>query len=108
MAKKAKRPAPVVNVAPGPDPNGGSVLLSRRMGTILGCACLLVFILFDELWLGTLAFGVGFSIIFALEIFHEKSRVWYKSFNFYAALISYALAYGEYVYGLLSRLMDIR
>ena len=107
MAKKANRPQNVTNVAPGADPNAGNALLSRRMGSILGCACLLVFIIFDELWLGTLAFAVGFTIIFALEVFYEKSRSLLRSFNFYGAVVCYLLAYLEYAYGFMTNVMKI-
>lgn len=108
MAKQVKRPAPVVEVKPGADPNGGNMLLSRKMGNILGCVCLLMFILFKELWIGTLAFGIGFTAIFVLQVFLEKSKSWYTSWNLYAALVCYALAYMEYAYGLISNLMNVR
>ena len=108
MAKQVKRPAPVVEVKPGADPNGGNILLSRKMGNILGCVCLLMFILFEQLWIGTLAFGIGFTVIFALQVFIEKSKSWYTSWNLYAALACYGLAYLEYAYGLISNLMNLR
>ena len=107
MAKKVNRTAYTPDVTPGADPNGGNVLLSRRMGTVLGCACLLVFILFENLWIGSLAFGIGFTIIFCLEVFYEKSRNLFRSFNFYGALICYILAYAEYAYGFMTNLMKI-
>ena len=62
MAKKVNRITYTPEVAPGADPNGGNVLLSRKMGNVMGCICLLVFILFKELWIGTLAFGIGFAV----------------------------------------------
>lgn len=107
MAKKAKRPVPVAEVTPGADPNGGNVLLSRRMGTVLGCACMLMFILFDQLWIGTLAFGIGFAIIFGLQVLVEKSKAWYQSWNLYASMICLVLAYLEYTNGFLSNLMTL-
>ncbi len=107
MAKKAKLPEPVVEVTPGQDPNGGNLLLSKRMGNALGCAALIVFIIFGELWIGTLACAVGFCIIFGLEVFYEKSRAWYKSINFYCAILCAVLAYVEYASGFLSNLFKI-
>lgn len=108
MAKKAKQPRVVEDIKPGADPNGGNMLLSRRMGTVLGGACLLMYILFDQLWIGTLAFGIGFAVIFGLQVFYEKSKKWYASFNLYAALVCFILAYAEYNYGFISNLMDRR
>ena len=105
MAKKANRTQPAVDVKPGADPNGGSLLLSRKMGSIMGCACLLVFILFKELWIGMLAFGIGFAIIWGLEVLVEKTKLWYASSNLYLSLVSLALAYAEYAHGLISNLM---
>ena len=95
------------DVAPSVDPSGGNVLLSRRMGTVLGCACLLICILFDQLWMGTLAFGIGFAIIFGLLVFYEKSKVWYQSIYLYASLDCLILPYLEYTYNFLSNLMKV-
>ena len=106
MAKKAKRQTYTPDVTPGADPNGGNALLSRRMGNIMGCACLLVFIMFKELWIGMLAFGIGFAIIYGLEVLVEKSGKWYTSSNLYLSLGSLALAYAEYAYQLLTNLMS--
>ena len=107
MAKKAKRPDPVVEVAAGKDPSGGNILLSKRMGNVLGSACLIVFIIFGELWIGTLACALGFCIIFGLEVFYEKARNWYTSVNLYCALLCFVLAYVEYASGFLSNLFKI-
>ena len=107
MAKKAKRPEPVVEAAAGKDPNGGNILLSNRMGNALGCACLLIFIIFDELWIGSLACALGFCIIFGLEVFHAKAKKWYASFNLYGAVLCEVLAYLEYSSSFLSNLFKI-
>ena len=107
MAKKVNRSPQTANVAPGADPNSGNPMLGRRMGTVLGCACLVVFILFEELWIGTLACALGFAIIFGLQVFLEKSKVWYTSMNLYAAIGCLILAYLEYSSGLISNLMKI-
>ena len=106
MAKQVKRPTPAANVAPGADPKAKNALLSRRMGSIMGCCCLLVFILFDELWIGTLAFALGFAIIFCLEVFYEEAKKWYASYNLYCVFLCLVLAYVEYYYGFLSNLMN--
>ena len=107
MAKKAKRQEPTVEVTPGADPYGKSPYLSRRMGTVLGCACMIVFIIFDELWIGTLACALGFSIIFGLQVIHEKSKVWYQSLNLYAAILCFVMAYLEYSSGFVSNIMKL-
>ncbi len=107
MAKKAKRPVTPVEVTPGQDPQGQNPLLSRRMGTVLGCACLVVFILFEELWIGMLACALGFGIIFGLQVFYDKAKAWYASMNLYAAIICLVLAYLEYSSGLISDFMKI-
>jgi hypothetical protein len=107
MAKKANRPQPVVDVTPGADPHIGNPMLSRRMGTVLGCACMVVFILFKELWIGTLACALGFAIIFGLQLIYDKSKPWYTSWNLYAAGICLVLAYLEYSSGLISEFMKI-
>ena len=107
MAKKAKRPQPAAEVAPGKDPNGGNVLLSNRMGNALGCVCLLIFIIFDELWIGTLACALGFCIIFGIEVFYVKAKSWYTSINLYGALLCAVLAYLEYSGSFLSELFKI-
>ena len=108
MAKKRSTPRPVQDVAPGANPYSDNSLLSRRMGSIMGCACLLVFILFKELWIGMLAFGIGFAIIYGLEVLIEKSRKWYASSNLYLAIASLALAYAEYSSGFISNLMKVK
>ena len=107
MAKKVNRTQPVVDMAPGADPHAGNPMLGRRMGTVLGCACMVVFIVFQELWIGTLACALGFGIIFGLQVFYEKSKVWYTSLNLYAAIGCLILAYLEYSSGLISKLMKI-
>ena len=107
MAKKINRAQPAADMAPGKDPHGGNPMLSSRMGTVLGCACLVVFILFKELWIGMLACGLGFGIIFGLQLYYDRSRAWYTSWNLYAAFGCLILAYLEYASGLLSNLMKI-
>ncbi len=108
MAKQVKRPAPDMDMAPGADPKAKYALLSHRMGSIMGCCCLLMFIVFEELWIGTLAFALGFAVIFCIEVFYEKSKVWYASYNLYLTALCLALAYLEYVFGILSNLLTRR
>ena len=109
MAKKAKRPQPIEDIKPGANPHGdNNTLLSRRMGSIMGCACLLVFILFKELWIGMLAFGIGFAIIYGLEVVLERSKKWYASSNLYLSLGCLAAAYFEFTSGLLSNFMKFK
>ena len=108
MAKKAKRPAPVADVTPGASPYADNSLLSRKMGTIMGCACLMVFILFKELWIGMLAFGIGFAIIYGLEVLVEKTKAWYASSNLYLSIACLVLTYAEYTNGFISNLMKVK
>ena len=97
----------MAEVSPGKDPSGGNILLSGRMGNVLGCACLLIFIIFGELWIGTLACALGFCIIWALEVFYAKTKTWYGSFNLYGSILCAVLAYVEYSSGFLSELFKI-
>ena len=108
MAKKVNHSAAVHNVAPGADPYAKNKAIGRRIGNMLGCACLLVFIVFDELWIGTLACALGFAVIFGIQVFYDRSVKWYASPNLYAALGCIALAYVEYAYNFLSNLMKFR
>ena len=108
MAKKVNRTTYTPEMAPGADPNGGNVLLSRKMCNIMGCICLLVFILFKELWIGMLAFGIGFAIIYGLEVLVEKTKAWYASSNLYLSIACLVLTYAEYTNGFISNLMKIR
>ena len=107
MAKKANRTAPVQNVNPGADPYAKPQSYGKKLGNMLGCACLLVFILFDELWLGTLACGIGFGIIFGIQVFHDKACKWYASPYLYTTLAVLALAYVEYAYRVISNLLNL-
>lgn len=108
MAKKAKRPTPSVDVTPGANPYAENSLLSRKMGSIMGCACLIVFILFKELWIGMLAFGIGFAIIYGLEVLVEKTKKWYASSNLYLSLACLILTYAEYTNGFITNLMKVK
>lgn len=107
MAKKVNRSVPAQNMAPGADPHTKSNSSGRLVGNMLGCACLIVFIIFDELWMGTLACALGFAIIFGIQVFHDSSVKWYASPNLYASLGCFVLAYVEYAYSFLSNLMKI-
>lgn len=108
MAKKAKRPAPAADVTPGVNPYADNSVLSRKLGSLMGCACLIVFILFKELWIGMLAFGIGFAIIFGIEVLVEKSKNWYASSNLYLSVICLVLTYAEYTSGFISNLMKVK
>ena len=107
MAKKAKRSAPVQNVSVGADPYAKNNSYGRNLGKILGCVCLLVFIMFDQLWIGTLACALAFAVIFAMQVFMEKSSSWFATPYFYATLACLALAYAEYSFGFLSNLLKL-
>lgn len=108
MAKKAKRPSAPVDVTPAANPYAEKSLLSRRMGSLMGCACLVVFILFQELWIGMLSFGIGFALIFGVEALVEKTKVWYASSNLYLSVICLALAWAEYANGFITNLMSVK
>ena len=105
MAKHTKHSTPPEDLAPGADPNAKNSLLSRRVGNVLNICCLLIFFVFEELWIGTLAFALGFAIIFCMEAFYERSKVWYTSLNLYCIPLCLLLTYLEYYYGFVSRLV---
>ena len=104
MAKKANRTAPVQTT--NPYENNRSV--GKRLGNLLGCACLLIFVMFDELWIGMLACGFSLAIIYGIQVFHDKTAKWYTSPYLYFTLVTLALAYAEYAYQLLTNLMTIK
>ena len=108
MAKKTKRPAPVKDTPAGANPHAETRSAGRRLGNLLGGVCLLVYIIFKELWIGTLAFGLGFAVIWGLQVFLEKSHKWYTSPYFYASMITLALAYGEWQYAIISTLLNFK
>ena len=107
MAKKVNRSKPVVEVSPGASPYDKPNAGGKRMGTILGSICLILFIITDELWIGTLACALGFATIFVMQVFLEKSKAWYASFYLYACIGSFVLAWAEYTYGFVSQFMKI-
>ena len=45
----------------------------KRLGNWLGCACLLVFAIFEELWIGMFACAIGFALICGIQVFHDKT-----------------------------------
>ena len=67
MAKKAKRSAPQAEVSPGANPYARSG--GRRLGTILGSVCLLVFIMFEQLWIGILSGALAFVALYVMQVF---------------------------------------
>ena len=103
MAKKAKSTAPVQTT----NPYETNHSVGKRLGNMLGCACLLVFVLFDELWIGMLACAFSLAIIYGIQVFHDKAAKWYSSPYLYFTLVTLALTYGEYAYQLLTNLMTI-
>jgi hypothetical protein len=108
MAKKAKHPAPVQEVSPGKNPYEKSGNVGRRLGNLLGCACLLVFAVFEELWIGMAACTLCLGIIFGITVFHDKTAKWYTSPFLYAMLATAVLAYVEYAYQLLTNFMTLK
>ena len=106
MAKKVKHPSAPVEVSPGANPYGG-VSNGKRLGTILGSICMILFIVFDELWVGTAACAACLGVLFVLQVFVEKSKVWYKSLYLYTFLLSAVMAWLEYSSGWISELMKI-
>ena len=105
MAKKASRPVTAAEVSPGANPYGGTG--GKRLGTILGSIVLILFIVTDELWIGTLACALGFALIYGMQVFVEKSKAWYASIYLYAALISLGLAWAEYSSDFITNLMKL-
>jgi hypothetical protein len=105
MAKKAKRSAPVQEVSPGANPYDNRGISGRRLGMIMGSICLLVFIYFEQLWIGTLSCALAFLVLYVMQVFFEKSKAWYESIYLYATILALALAYGEFSTGFISNLL---
>ena len=101
MAKKTKQNAPVQNTNPYENRNSAG----KRLGNLMGCACLLVFALSEELWIGMLACAIGFAVIYGIQVFHDKTEKWYTSPYLYCTLVTLGLTYAEYTYQLLTNLM---
>ena len=108
MAKKSNRNQPVREVPAGPNPNQKNNSTARSLGKALGAACLVVFIVFEEFWISLLACGICLAVIYAIQVFHDKTAKWYESFYLYATLIVLALTYAEYSNGLLTNLMTLK
>lgn len=81
--------------------------MGKKLGNVLGAVCLLVFIVFDELWIGTLSFALGFAVIWGVQVFQEKSHKWYTSPYLYATVISFVLAFAEFKYDFLTDLFKL-
>ena len=107
MAKKAKRPAPVQEVSPGANPYEGNKISGRRLGMIMGSICLLVFIWFEQMWIGILSCAVAFLVLYVMQVFFEKSRSWYGSIYLYATIAALALTYVEFSTGVISRILKV-
>lgn len=107
MAKKSNRNQPVREVPAGPSPNQKNNSTARNLGKALGAACLIVFILFDEFWISLVACGLCLGVIYAIQVFHDKTVKWYASFYLYATLAVLGLAYAEYSSGFLTNLMTL-
>ena len=107
MAKKVNSSKPVVDVTPGANPHESNNPYGRKLGNILGAVCLLVFIIFDELWIGNLACAFGFAVIFFIQVFHLKTHKWYTSPYLYASILTFVLAYAEYRFDFLTELLKI-
>jgi hypothetical protein len=108
MAKKAKRPAPVKEMSPGKNPYEKSGNKGRRLGNLLGCACLLVFAVSEQFWIGLAACALCLGIIFGITVFHDKTSKWFASPFLYAMLGTIVLAYVEYEYQLLTNIMTLK
>lgn len=80
---------------------------SNMISRLIGCVCLLAFIFFEELWVGTLTCALAFTTFFVIQVFVEKSREWYASVNLYGAVFCFVLAYLEFQYHIISNLMGI-
>ena len=107
MAKKSKSVRPVSDGKPGANPYQKN-RTGQNIGKVLGAACLLAFIIFDQLWIGILTCTLVFSALYIIQVFFEKSKSWYSSMFLYAALATALLAYLEYSSGVITRLMTFK
>ena len=108
MAKKSNRNQPVRDLPAGPNPNQKNNSSARNWGKALGAVCLLIFIVFDQLWIGTLGCALCLAVIYGIQVFHDKTAKWYSSVYLYATLILLALAYAEYSSGFITNLMTLK
>ena len=106
MAKKVSHPQPQ-NVAPGADPYQKNNTSGRNLGKMMGAVCLLVFICFDELWVGTLGCAIAFGVLYVMQVFFEKSKTWFSSVYLYATVATALLAYLEYSRQFISNLLGL-
>ena len=108
MAKKSTRNVRPQEVKAGPDPNAGKATgAGKSLGSIVGCACLLAFIVFDQLWLAIACCALAFAVLYAMQVFLEKSVSWSESPYLYVTLLVGALAFVEYQFGLISRIFNL-
>ena len=104
MAKKAKRTAPVQTTNPYENKNS----VGKRLGNLMGCACLLLFAVSEELWIGMAACTLGLFVIYGIQVFHDRTAKWCSSPYLYFALVTLVLTYAEYAYRLLTNFMTFR
>ena len=107
MAKKVKRPAPVAEVSPGANPYDKSAASGNRLGMIMGSFCLLMFICFEQLWIGIIGCALAFAVLYVIQVFFEKSRNWWQSPYLYGTIGILAMAYLEYSTGMISNLLNL-
>ena len=103
MAKKVKQTAPAQTTNPYENKN----TTGKRLGNWLGCACLLVFAIFEELWIGMFACAISFALICGIQVFHDKTAKLHTSPYLYLSLVTLALAYAEYEYQMLTNFMTL-
>ena len=107
MAKKSNRNQSVRAASAGHNPHQKNNSTARNLGKALGAACLVVFIIFDEFWISLLACGLCLAVIYAIQVFHDKTVKWYASFYLYATIAVLTLTYAEYSSGFLTNLMTL-
>ena len=104
MAKKSNRNVKPTQVSTAPDPYTKN---SGNLGKMMGAVCLLVFICFEQLWIGTLACALAFGVLCVIQVFVEKSRTLFTSAYLYAAAGTAVLAFLEWQNHFISNLLGL-
>ncbi len=104
MAKKSNRNVKPQQVSTAPDPYARK---SSSLGKMMGAVCLLAFICFEELWIGTLVCALAFAVLYVIQVFVEKSKTLITSPYLYAAVATAVIALLERQNHFISRLLGL-
>jgi len=107
MAKKPTQTRPAQKHNPGANPYQNNNSVGNNLGKMIGAVCLLVFIIFEQLWIGTLACALAFAVLYVMQVFVERSKTPFTSMYLYATAATALLAYLEYRYQIISNLLGL-